>query len=50
MIEFFFQTRYYWPHEKATEDGGVVEKGNVHIKVNCTKFMLVGLRFYELKL
>jgi hypothetical protein len=28
-----FQTRYSWPEEELTEDGAVVEKGTVHIKV-----------------
>ena len=29
----WLQTRYYWPYEKETEDGAMVEKGHVHIKV-----------------
>ena len=35
---FLFQTRYYWHHEKKSEDGGMVEKGHVHIKVCAVEF------------
>ena len=44
MIEFFFQTRYDWPHENESDDGAMVEKGHVHIKVNRGKLTLMGLR------
>ena len=33
QCHFYFKTRYYWPDEKSTEDGGVVESGSVHVKV-----------------
>ena len=33
LCNFYFKTRYYWPDEKSTEDGGVVESGSVHVKV-----------------
>jgi len=33
------ETRYYWHHEKKSEDGGMVEKGHVHIKPDDVTYM-----------
>lgn len=33
------ETRYYWPDEKSTEDGGVVESGSVHVKPDDVSYM-----------
>merc|ERR1739844_344614 len=33
------ETRYYWPDENSTEDGGVVESGSVHVKPDDVSYM-----------